>query len=125
MVVFLLTFTGQVYILAYMDILQQHLEQQKKILSKLRKLGPFIQGSLTVTKKKCGNPKCRCATEGPFHETALLTWKEGKKTKTLYVQKHLRKEVARWVEEGKKLKALITEMSEVQRALLITKRKSK
>jgi hypothetical protein len=108
-----------------MDELKIQHEQRKKILAEIRRIKPFIQASLTVTKKKCGNPKCRCATEGPLHETALLTWKEGKKTKTLYVPKSLRKEVSIWVEEGKRLKALMTKMSQIQRALLISKRKNK
>ncbi len=52
---------------------------------------------MTITKKKCGNPKGRCAKQGPIHETALLTWKEGNTTKTLYVPRELRAEVAAWI----------------------------
>jgi hypothetical protein len=100
-------------------------EQGKQALSRIRKIEPFIQGSLTVTMKRCGNPKCRCASQGPIHETALLTWKEGKVTKTLYVPISLRKEVAKWVEEGKLLKKLINEMSEAQRNVLQTEREKK
>ena len=100
-------------------------EQGRKILAELRKIKPFIQGSLSLTKKKCGNPKCRCATEGPLHETALLTWKEGKKTKTIYVPNHLRNEVSTWVEEGKKLKKLMAQMSKAQRKFLLSKRTKK
>jgi hypothetical protein len=100
-------------------------EQGKQALSHIRKIKPFVQGSLTVTMKRCGNPKCRCASQGPIHETALLTWKEGKVTKTLYVPVSLRKEVAKWVEEGKLLKKLINEMSEAQRNVLQTEREKK
>jgi len=108
-----------------MTKLQQHLEEQTSILRELRRIHPFVQGSFTVTKKRCGNPKCRCATEGPFHETALLTWKESKKTKTLYVPKHLREEVKQWVEEGKKLKKLIADMSALQKAILIARKQNR
>jgi hypothetical protein len=97
----------------------------RQVLSRIRKIKPFVQGSLTVTMKRCGNPKCRCASLGPIHETALLTWKEGKITKTLYVPVSLRKEVAKWVEEGKLLKKLINEMSEAQRSVLQTAKAKK
>lgn len=95
-----------------------------EVLDRIRKIRPFIQASLTVTKKRCGNPGCRCAKEGPIHEVALLTWKEGKRTRTLYVPMELREEVARWVEEGKALKRLIREMSKAQREFLVEKKKS-
>jgi hypothetical protein len=95
----------------------------KVALERIREIGPFIQGSLTVTKKRCGHPACRCAIEGPCHQTALLTWKEGGRTRTLYVPIELRQEVESWVEEGKLLKSLIANMSQAQRELLIRRRK--
>jgi hypothetical protein len=98
-------------------------DEGKRILDHIRKIKPFLQASLTITQKRCGNPRCRCTREGPIHETALLTWKEGKRTCTLYVPKELRQEVARWVEEGKRMKQLILEMSKAQRAFLIEKKK--
>ena len=99
-------------------------DQGKLILERIRKVKPFIQASFTITKKRCGNPYCRCAKEGPIHEAALLTWKEGKRTQTLYVPVEFREEVARWVQEGKILKSLIAEMSKAQREFLINKKKS-
>ena len=99
-------------------------EQGKQILERIRKLKPFIQASFTITKKRCGNPYCRCSKEGPIHEAALLTWKKGKRTQTLYVPMEFREEVARWVQEGKTLKRLIAQMSKAQREFLINKKKS-
>lgn len=100
-------------------------DQGRRVLQSIRKIKPFVQASYTVTKKRCGNPTCRCAKEGPIHETALLTWKEGQKTRTVYVPIELRQEVAKWVEEGKLLKRLIAEMSKAQREFLISKKRSK
>jgi DNA helicase TIP49 (TBP-interacting protein) len=100
-------------------------QQGRSVLLQIRKIKPFIQGSVTETLKKCGNPKCQCATQGPIHKTILLTWKEGKKTKTLHVPQHMKDEVTAWVEEGKKLKQLIAQMSAAQRAFLTEKRKKK
>jgi hypothetical protein len=93
-------------------------------LKRIRKISPFVQASLSISTKRCGNPKCRCAKQGPIHQAALLTWKEGKRTRTLYVPMEFRQEVAKWVEQGKLLKRLIVEMSKAQREFLISKKKS-
>jgi hypothetical protein len=101
--------------------------QGKRTLEAIRKIRPFLPASLTVTLRKCGNPKCRCAQEGPIHETALLTWKDGATTHTLHVPRELRAEVRQWIEEWKRLKKLIAEMGVAQRQCLQTlrnKRKS-
>ena len=97
----------------------------KRILERIRTIRPFIQATLTITRKRCGRPSCRCARQGPIHETALLTWKEGGKTRSLYVPARHRKQVAQWVEEGKRLKRLITQMSRAQRQFLLREKKSK
>jgi len=97
----------------------------RRALERLRKIKPFVQASLTVTKKRCGNPRCRCAQEGPLHEVALLTWKEEKRTRTVYVPIELRQEVERWVQEGKLLKRLVAEVSQAQREFLTSKKKSR
>jgi len=98
-------------------------DQGKLALERLRKIKPFVQASLSITKKRCGNPRCRCAQEGPLHEVALLTWKEEKRTRTLYVPMQLRQEVERWVQEGKLLKRLVAEVSQAQREFLTSKKK--
>ena len=100
-------------------------ERGKRALDRLRRIKPFVQASLSITKKRCGNPLCRCAQEGPLHEVALLTWKEEKRTRTLYIPMKLRQEVERWVQEGKLLKRLVTEVSQAQREFLINKKKSR
>jgi len=96
----------------------------RKLLKRLAQRGPFLPASLTVTRTRCGNPRCRCAREGPIHETALLTWKEDGKTRTLHVPRELRSEVAQWIEEWKKLKRLIDAMAAAQRQFLQTRKKS-
>jgi len=97
----------------------------QRILARLRTLGPFLEGSLTVSTKRCGRSTCRCATEGPLHETALLTWKEDGTTRTLHVPIALREDVAAWVEEARRLKQLRQEMSVAQRAFLIAQRRQR
>jgi hypothetical protein len=95
----------------------------RRRLARLRSIGPFLEGSLTLTTKRCGRPTCRCVAAGPLHETTLLTWKEQGTTRTLHVPIALREEVAVWVEEGKRLKQLIHAISAAQRAFLITQRR--
>ena len=94
----------------------------EEVLARIRQVGPFTDGSLTVTSRRCGKPACRCAQEGPIHETALLTWKQGGKTQTLYVPMALREEVLAWVKEGRLLKRLVRQMSKAQRQFLISRR---
>ena len=91
----------------------------QRVLARLRAIRPFLEGSMTLTTKRCGRPTCRCAGEGPLHETALLTWKDEGTTRTLHVPVRLREEVTAWVEEAKRLKQLMHAMSEVQLAFLI------
>lgn len=94
----------------------------QRILARLRTIGPFLDGSLTITTKRCGKPTCRCVEAGPIHEAAVLTWKEAGTTRTLHVPIALRQEVAAWVAEGKRLKELSRKMTVAQRAFLIAQR---
>ena len=99
--------------------------QGRRTLEALRRTRPFLPASLTITLRKCGNPRCRCAREGPVHETALLTWKEGNTTHTLYVPRELRPQVREWIAQWKRLKKLIAQMADAQRACLQTLKKKR
>ena len=96
-----------------------------RALARLHRIGPFLEGSLTITTRRCGRLTCRCATQGPLHETALLTWKEAGTTRTLHVPIALRAAVAAWVAEAKRLKQLRHAMSAAQRAFLIALRRQR
>lgn len=80
---------------------------------------------MTRTLRKCGNPRCRCAKQGPLHDTALLTWKEDNTTHTLYVPRELRPQVQEWIQEWKRLKKRIGQMGDAQRACLRTLKKKR
>jgi hypothetical protein len=97
--------------------------EQTKLLKKIGMVGPFIEGSLTSTKTRCSNPKCKCVIEGPIHDTVLLTWKENNVTRTLHIPQYLKEEVQKWVNEYRALKAAIKEASVLQREILIELRK--
>jgi len=121
-----LTFVTEVYILQVTDKKKgiSTSAAGRKVLERLARIGPFVPASLTVTRTRCGNPRCRCAREGPVHETALLTWKEGGKTRTLHVPLELRGEVAQWIAEWRKLKGIIDRMAAVQRLFLQTRKRN-
>ncbi len=99
--------------------------EARQLLRKMRRLKPFLLGSFTITRKRCGNHNCACAKKGPLHETALLTWKEKKVTKSIYIPIAQRREVAKWIEEGKRLKQLMQIINQLQRQTLRSMKEKK
>ena len=100
-----------------MPNLKGSLTRKRSILMKeLRSLSSLVEGSLVQTKKKCGNPTCKCA-RGDLHPTYLLTWKEGGITKTFYVSKKLLPKVENAWNSYLRLKQIIKEVSGIQREL--------
>ena len=90
-------------------------QRGKELLERLAKIGPFLPASISVTKKRCGRPSCRCQQEGPIHPTAHVTWKEEGVTRTLHVPQEKIGEVVQWVKAWKELRRLIAEMGKEQR----------
>ncbi len=86
-------------------------------LKKLAQLRPFVAASLVAVKRRCGNPRCKCA-RGETHRAHVLTRKVDGKTETVHVPKDRLKEVREWVEQYKRLKRLIREETEACLALL-------
>ena len=78
---------------------------------------PFIEGSLKAIKVKCGNPNCRCAN-GDKHTSHILTRKVEGKTKSVYVPVGMVKEVEKWVEEYRKIKTKIREITEINEQII-------
>ena len=100
-----------------MPNLKRSLTRKHSILLKeLRSLSSLVEGSLVQTKKKCGNPACKC-TQGELHPTYLLTWKEDGTTKTFYVSKYLLPKVEHAWNSYLRLKQIIKELSSIQREL--------
>jgi hypothetical protein len=42
-----------------------------------------VRGTVLVHRRKCGKPNCRCASGQGSHESTVLSYKEGSKTKFL------------------------------------------
>ncbi len=86
-------------------------------LKQLAAFGPLIDGSLVVVRRRCGRPGCRCA-QGEKHPAHYLTRKVGRKTHSLYIPVALVEDVRRWNQEHRRLKKLVAEICERQRAVV-------
>jgi hypothetical protein len=89
------------------------------LLKRLAAMGPFMSGSLVRIQRTCGNKEhCHCGRGGAKHESLYLTYLEAGKTHTLYIPVDLEKEARRWSDDYKKLKILVRQICELQRAII-------
>ena len=94
---------------------------KRKLGRKLTALGkkkPFVIGSLVKIQRKCGNPNCRCAREGPKHPAHLLTTKVNGKSQAIYVPVDMVEDVQQWCNRYRDLKADIQEVSDCCQQLI-------
>ena len=84
-------------------------------VGKLAAQGPVLAASLVQIAKHCGREGCHCQT-GQKHVGHYLTLKVDGKTKTVYVPLDLLAEVDAWIKEHKRLKALVSEISQLSLA---------
>ena len=100
----------------------EHPTQVRRMLdSRLKRLaaaGPLLAASLALVHKRCGQPSCRCHQGGPLHAAHHLTLKDQGKTRTVYIPQDLLPEVQTWVAEYQRLKALMSEVSQLTLALV-------
>jgi hypothetical protein len=80
---------------------------------------PVLAATLTQVRKRCGQPSCHCY-HGEPHVAWHLTYKVKGTTRTVYVPLDLLDEVRSWVEEHKRIKALLGEIHELTVALVRT-----
>jgi hypothetical protein len=92
--------------------------KQLKSLQKITTLRPWIEGSLVSTSRFCGKKNCACHHGGPRHPVLYVTWKEKGKTISLYIPRKLESDVRRWVQNYRKLKELIREVSDIQKQII-------
>jgi hypothetical protein len=87
-------------------------------LKQLAPTGPILAASLMQVSKRCGQSACFCHHGGPLHEAHHLAFRDGGKTRTVYVPQDLLEEVRKWVRESQRLKTLIHEVSQLTLALV-------
>jgi len=86
---------------------------------------PVLGGSLVRIAKHCGRPGCHCQ-KGEKHVGWYLTRRVNGKTQTTYVPQEMLEDVQGWTQEHRRLKKLMAEISELNRALIrahVTERK--
>lgn len=96
---------------------------EKKMMKKVACIGPFIEGSLAVTERMCGQANCPCQ-RGKKHKAMYLTWKEDGKTRSMYIPVGRQKEAQVMSQNYKKLKKLIRKLSVFHKKTLISKKKT-
>ena len=74
--------------------------------------GPVLAASLVRIEKRCGRPGCHCET-GERHVGHYVTRPVKGRTKTVYVPLDLVEEVRSWIEEHKRLKVLVREITQL------------
>ena len=92
-------------------------------VKQLGRAGPLLAGSLVPIAKHCGRAGCRCQPvgrggRGEKHVGWYLTRYHAGKTQTTYVPVDLVKEVRAWVQEHRRVRRLVREISELNRALI-------
>ena len=92
--------------------------ERKRLVKKLVRLDPWIQGTVVEMKRICGSEGCRCRAGGPKHPAVFLTWKENQKTCCLYVPRRLEREVKLWARNYRRVKALMGRMTELGRDVI-------
>jgi len=78
---------------------------------------PVLAASLVTIRRVCGNPNCRCA-KGRKHPGHYLTWKVKAKTHTAYVPVDLLPQVKQWTQEHRRLKYLVSQITQLALALI-------
>ncbi len=101
--------------LAHMKTLNELKQEQKLIKKQILNLGPVIEGSIAQNGWHCKNKNCKCNTKGELHRSTILCWREDGKSYAKHIPKALHKEVRQWVENRKKMKALIKKCAAIQR----------
>jgi hypothetical protein len=88
------------------------------LLKRLRRAGPFVNGSLVRIARTCGNSAhCRCS-QGHKHVNTYLSYAVQAKTRMVYIPVDLEKDVRHWSKEYRQIKELIQEICELQRAII-------
>lgn len=86
-------------------------------LKELASVGPLLQGSLAEIGVTCGNLNCRCA-RGYKHRSHILKRQVRGKTQSLYVPVDMVEEARKWVEEYRRVKRLLKDISDLNRSII-------
>jgi intergrase/recombinase len=92
-------------------------QQQQQLKSKIKQLLDLLIGSVVSYQMKCGKKNCKCA-QGERHICFYLSLKKQGKTVNSYLPKNLVETARLMTDNHKKLKEILTELSEINLQLL-------
>jgi hypothetical protein len=91
-----------------------------KRLKQLASDKPILAASLVECHRICGKAGCRCS-RGHKHRVHQITFKaSGQKSRSVYVPVDLTEEVRSWIDEHRRIKNLLAEISQLTMALIRT-----
>ncbi len=94
------------------------LERRRTVkLKQLAQAGPLLQGSLSAIRVTCGNPNCKCV-RGEKHLSHILCKKVRGKSTSIYVPVDMVETVSKWVEENRRIKKLLKEVSDLNEKII-------
>jgi hypothetical protein len=103
-----------------MPVRRQHTNLRRMLASRLKRLAsgkPLVQASLAAVYRVCGTPSCRCH-RGFKHRAYQLTYADRGRRQAVYVPVDCVEEVRAWIEEYRRIKRLLREISELTLELL-------
>lgn len=88
------------------------------LLKRLHRAGPFVNGSLVLIARTCGNSAhCRCS-RGEKHVNTYLSYAAKGKTKMVYIPVDLEKDARHWSAHYRDLKEVIAEIADLQKEII-------
>jgi hypothetical protein len=93
---------------------------RRMLASRLKRLAsgkPLLQASLAEVYRVCGTPSCHCH-RGHKHRAYQLTYSARGKGHAVYVPVDFTEEVRAWIEEYRRVKRLLREISQLSLELV-------
>lgn len=81
----------------------------------------MIRGSVVTHRRRCGKPTCRCAGGGALHESTVLSYSEGGRTRFVMLPAAEVAAVRAAVERYAAARATLDAQGEAGRASLVTR----
>jgi len=90
-----------------------------RIAAELAGLGPALPGTLLQRRVRCGKPGCRCRADPPDLHGPYWQWtrKTAGKTITRLVPDDQLADYRQWLDNHRRLRALVTELEELTLAI--------
>ena len=92
--------------------------KRDSLIRQLAGIGPFVDGSMVVVKRRCGNKRCKCYIKDEKHESYYLHYKEKGVTKAVYIPVDLEDTVKQWNDNHRKLKEIVAEVSGIDKEII-------